>query len=37
MLTLEAFFTLLLVVALVVTAIVPVLTFPHFPSLKLPF
>lgn len=36
-LTLEAFFTLLLVVALVVTAIVPVLTFPHFPSLKLPF
>ena len=36
-LTLEAFFTLLLVVALVVTAIVPVLTFPHLPSLKLPF
>jgi len=36
-LTLEAFFTLLLVVALVVTALVPVLTFPHLPSLKLPF
>jgi len=36
-LTLEAFFTLLLVVALVVTAIVPVLTFPHLPSLKMPF
>jgi 1,4-dihydroxy-2-naphthoate octaprenyltransferase len=36
-LTLEAFFTLLLVVALVVTAIVPVLTFPHLPSIKLPF
>ncbi len=36
-LTLEVFFTLLLVVALVVTAIVPVLTFPHLPSLKLPF
>ncbi len=36
-LTLETFFTLLLVVALVVTALVPVLTFPHLPSLKLPF
>ncbi len=36
-LTLEAFFTLLLVVALVVTAIVPVLTLPHLPSLQLPF
>src|SRR5258708_531821 len=36
-LTLEAFFTLLLVVALLLTALVPALTFPHLPPPNFPF